>query len=161
MTKPATELFVSSCEVPEQEVRPARRLRRFDPVTFSWEGIPVQVYKPAVESALAWEGVARHTLVGASGDPTAFHLRYFEIQPGGFSSLERHRHAHAVIVLRGHGSVRVGAETFDVRPFDLIYVPPEEPHQFQNADSDEPFGFLCPVDAQRDPPRPVEQLRRP
>ncbi len=156
MTEAATQFYASSCEVPEPEVRPARRLRRFDPATFSWEGVPVQAYKPAVESALAWEGVTRQTLVGSSSEPTAFHLRYFEIAPGGFSSLERHRHAHAVIAVRGRGRVRVGDETFDARPFDLIYVPPEEAHQFINADPHEPFGFLCPVDAQRDPPRPVE-----
>ncbi len=155
MTEHTAQIFVSSCEVPEPEARPARRLRRFDAATFSWEGVPPQVYKPAVESTLAWEGVTRHTLVGGAGEPTAYHLRYFEIQPGGFSSLERHTHAHAVIVLRGSGRVRVGDQSFDVRPFDLVYVAPEEPHQFLNADPVEPFGFLCPVDAQRDAPRPV------
>jgi quercetin dioxygenase-like cupin family protein len=155
MSGPVTD-YVSSCEVPEHEVRPLRRLRRFDPATFSWEGVPVQAYKPAVENALIWEGVARHTLVGASGEPAAFHLRYFEIQPGGFSSLERHQHVHAVLVLRGRGRVRVGEESFDVRPFDFVYVPGGVPHQFLNPDATEPFGFLCPVDAARDAPQPVE-----
>jgi len=156
MTERAAPLFVSSCEVPEQDLRPLRLLRRFDPASFSWEGVPVQAYKPAVESALAWAGVLRQTLVGASGEPTAFHLRYFEIQPGGFSSLERHDHAHTIVVLRGRGRVRVGAEALDVRLFDLVYVPPDVPHQFLNPDPNEPFGFLCPVDARRDPPRPAE-----
>src|SRR3970282_2664224 len=50
MTESAAQLFVSSCEVPEQEVRPARRLLRFDPATFSWEGRPLTGFKPAVES---------------------------------------------------------------------------------------------------------------
>lgn len=147
---------VSSCEVPETEPRPARRLLRFDPATFTWEGVPAQAYKPARDASLTWEGVARHVLVGAAGEPAAFHLRYFEIAPGGFSSLERHTHTHAVIVLRGRGSVRVGTEVYEVRPFDLVYVPPDEPHQFVNIDPHAPFGFLCPVDAQRDPPRPPE-----
>lgn len=155
----AAERFVSSCEVPDPEVRPARRLRRFDPATFTWTDVPVQAYKPAVESALAWRGVTRQVLIGASGEPAAFHLRYFEIAPEGFSSLERHGHAHAVVVLRGRGRVRVGEETFEVGPFDLVYVPPEAPHQFLNPDPQEPFGFLCPVDAVRDAPRPVEPPR--
>jgi len=157
MTRPAAPSPASSCEVPETGLRPLRRLRRFDPATFSWEGVPQQAYKPAVDSALAWAGVVRHVLVGASAEPVAFHLRYFEIAPGGFSSLERHNHAHAVLVLRGRGRVRVGGETFEVQPFDLVYVPPEEAHQFQNPDPREPFGFLCSVDAQRDPPRPVDE----
>ena len=30
-------------------------------------------------------------------------LRYFEMAPGGYSTLERHEHMHAVMILRGEG----------------------------------------------------------
>ncbi len=156
---PGDDMAVSSCEVPETEVRAQRTLLRFDPSTFSWDGVGRQAYKPAVEAPLVWEGVTRQTLIGAAGEPVAFHLRYFEIAPGGFSSLERHHHAHTIVVLRGRGRVRVGEEMVEVRPFDVVYVPPDVGHQFQNLDGAEPFGFLCPVDAQRDSPRPVSQAR--
>jgi quercetin dioxygenase-like cupin family protein len=82
----------------------------------------------------------------------AFQLRYFEIAPGGFSSLEKHRHAHTIVVLRGRGRVVAGPRVFTVEPFDLVVIPPGAPHQFLNAGA-EPFGFLCPVDADRDPPQ--------
>jgi quercetin dioxygenase-like cupin family protein len=150
----AASVLVSSCEVHEREVRPERRLLRFDPAAFTWEGVGVAAYKPSVESALAWEGVTRQVLVGSAAEPVAFQLRYFEIRPGGFSSFERHRHAHAIVVLRGRGTARVGQQTFEVRPFDVVYIPPNVPHQFCNPDPQEQFGFLCPVDADRDPPRP-------
>ncbi|HXF83485.1 MAG TPA: cupin domain-containing protein, partial [bacterium] len=81
-----------------------------------------------------------------------FQLRYFEIAPGGFSSLETHDHAHTIVVLRGCGRVVAGRSVFAVRPFDLVVIPPATPHQFINAGG-EPFGFLCPVDADRDRPR--------
>lgn len=152
---------VSSCEVPETEVREPRTLLRFDPARFGWDGVGKQAYKPAVDAALAWEGVTRQTLIGAAREPVAFHLRYFEIAPGGFSSLERHHHAHTIVVLRGRGRVRVGEESIDVAPFDLVYVHPDVPHQFRNLDPAEPFGFLCPVDAERDPPRPPGDPPRP
>jgi len=84
----------------------------------------------------------------------AFQLRYFEIEPGGYSSLEKHRHVHTIVVLRGAGRAVVGREVFDVAPFDFVYVPPNVPHQFVNAGA-ETFGFLCPVDADRDPPQPL------
>ncbi|MBI3975183.1 MAG: cupin domain-containing protein, partial [Armatimonadetes bacterium] len=129
------EVFVSSCEMPDAEVRPQRTLLRFDPATFSWDGVGRQAYKPTVDTALAWEGVTRQTLIGAAGEPVTFHLRYFEIAPGGFSSLERHRHAHTIIALRGQGRVRVGEEVVEVRPFDMVYVPPDVAHQFQNPDA--------------------------
>jgi ribulose-bisphosphate carboxylase large chain len=34
---------------------------------------------------------------------------------------------------------------------DVAYVAPNEPHQFR-ARGDEPFGFFCVVDADRDRP---------
>jgi oxalate decarboxylase/phosphoglucose isomerase-like protein (cupin superfamily) len=41
---------------------------------------------------------------------------------------------------------------FDVGSFDHVYVPSNAPHQFVNS-GDEPFGFLCIVDTERDRPR--------
>jgi len=143
----------SSCELPASAPGDGRRFRRFDGT--AWDGITPQVYKRGGSGApgAAWRDVVRYTLLGA-GEPAAFQLRYFEIGPGGYSSLEKHRHVHAVIVLRGRGRVVVGRDVFDVGPFDLVYVPPVTPHQFVNAGT-EPFGFLCPVDADRDPPQPL------
>jgi quercetin dioxygenase-like cupin family protein len=133
------------------------RVARFDPARFRWRGVPARPYKGETAGSLRWKGVERFVLVGAAGEPTAFHLRYFEIAPGGFSSLERHRHAHAVLVVRGHGRVRLGDAERRVGPMDFVYIPPHVPHQFRAGR--EPFGFLCPVDAVRDRPRPVRDQR--
>jgi oxalate decarboxylase/phosphoglucose isomerase-like protein (cupin superfamily) len=45
----------------------------------------------------------------------------------------------------------VGAEVFDVSPFDLVRVPPDTWHQFRPS-GDSPLGFLCLVEADRDRP---------
>ena len=59
-----------------------------------------------------------------------FVTRNFEIQPGGYSSLERHRHPHSVMVLRGTGQVLLDQDVFVVEPFDCVYVPdPTEEHR--------------------------------
>lgn len=79
-------------------------------------------------------------------------LRYFEIEPGGYSTLERHEHVHAVLILRGHGHCLVGNEVRAVELRDLITVPPLTWHQFR-AGADEPLGFLCMVNAVRDKPQ--------
>jgi len=144
----------SSCELPGAPPPEGRRHRQFDGVT--WDGITPRAYKLGASSVpgAAWRDVVRHTLVGGAGEPMAFQLRYFEIAPGGYSSLEKHRHVHAIIVMQGAGRVVVGREVFDVAPFDCVYVPPSVPHQFINAGADS-FGFLCPVDADRDPPQPL------
>jgi quercetin dioxygenase-like cupin family protein len=129
---------------------PASRVLRFE--DFSWEGVVPQEYKDA---ASGWLGVARHEIAGRCGERTAFHLRYFEVGPGGYSSLERHRHEHVVVIVRGRGRVRLGEKYEEVEPLDAVYVSPNTPHQFLNPYG-EPFGFLCIVDAERDAP---ERLR--
>lgn len=133
-------------------------IARFDLSRFRWRGIPSRPYKAPDRDTPAWRGVERYVLVGASGEPTAFHLRYFEIAPGGFSSWERHRHAHAVLILRGRGRIRLGDGVRRVGPMDYVYIPPGMPHQFLAGR--EPFGFLCPVDAVRDRPRPLRATPR-
>ncbi len=142
-----------SCDLPEADTQQTELAhRRFDRTTFSWGGISPQIYKrgDAGAAGLGWRDVVRHTLAG--GAALAFQLRYFEIGPGGFSSLEKHLHAHTIVVLRGRGGVVAGRQVFSVELFDLVVIPPGTPHQFVNS-SDEPFGFLCPVNAERDAPQ--------
>jgi quercetin dioxygenase-like cupin family protein len=127
----------------------------FDPQQFRWEGIQPAAYKFSLGEArgMGWRRVHRFTL--ASGIPAAFELRYFELEPGGYSSFEKHRHVHFILVLRGCGRAVVGPHVFDLAPFDLLYVPPMTPHRWVN-EGEEPFGFVCPVDAERDPPQPLD-----
>src|SRR2546427_13086663 len=68
----------------------------------------------------------RQTLLGegTGEEPFNFVTRYFEIQPGGYSTLERHQHPHAVVVIRGRGRVTLGDTSYDIAPFDCVYVSP-------------------------------------
>lgn len=120
---------------------------------FSWTGVGTEKYK---EEESGWSGVIRRTLVGLGGERAKFHIRYFELAPGGRTSLERHRHEHVVICARGKGRCRAGRRSFGLSPFDVLYIAPDEAHRLENA-SDGPFGFFCIVDARRDRPRPVEE----
>ncbi len=114
-----------------------------------WEGVPVEGYRPG-----AAVGVERHTIVGGrKGDANepgpSKELRYFELQPGAVSRLEKHEHEHYVIVKRGIGYAVIVDTVTEIGPNDVIYVGPLEVHQFVNR-GDEPFGFYCFVDAMRD-----------
>ncbi len=123
-------------------------------VDFRWQGVPERQYK---EEDGTFHGVLRQTLLGEGEgeEALAFLTRYFEIAPGGWSTLERHGHPHAVIVLAGRGHVLLGEETLPLAPHDCVYVAPETPHQFR-ADRGGPLGFLCIVDRVRDRPVPLE-----
>jgi quercetin dioxygenase-like cupin family protein len=156
---------MSTCELPTPPAAPAgplvSRVLRFQPAATAesghrWLGVPVVEYKEAADHHC---GVTRSVLVGNGGEKTAFHVRYFEVQPGGFSTLERHAHEHVVIVLRGQGEVRLGDAVHALGFGDTVYVAPNEVHQLRNVSDAEPFGFLCLVDAERDRPVPMGETK--
>jgi len=115
---------------------------------FHWQGVDVLAYKQ--EGSAPFKDVTRQVLF--EGKELPAQLRYFEVAPGGHTTLERHEHVHAVMVIRGKGRCLVGEKAFDLAPNDLVSVPPMTWHQFRAAD-DEPLGFLCMVPAERDRPQ--------
>jgi ribulose-bisphosphate carboxylase large chain len=129
---------------------PPLRVMRHRP-DYSWSGVRTERYK---EDDGTWSDVLRRTIVGGKGERTKFHLRYFEVSPGGRTTLECHRHEHVVVCARGRGRCRVKTKTHEIGFLDTLYIPPDAPHQLLNP-FEEPFGFFCLVDAQRDRPRPV------
>lgn len=115
---------------------------------FRWAGVELHAYKD--DGGAPFKDITRQTLFRA--DDLAGELRYFEIAPGGYSTLERHEHVHAVMILRGTGRCLVGGEVRAVAAFDLVGVPPMTWHQFR-AGAAETLGFLCMVDRERDRPQ--------
>ena len=120
---------------------------------FEWSGRPSSPYKDARDLAqdLAFKGVRRVELVGRFGEHSRTDLRYFEIEPGGYSSLEKHLHTHIVIGARGRGVLVLGSRRETLAPMDVASIGPLEVHQLRN-ESSEPFGFFCIVDHDRDRP---------
>ncbi|MGC1381418.1 MAG: cupin domain-containing protein [Candidatus Baltobacteraceae bacterium] len=115
-----------------------------------WEGIEPSGYSPDAPGT----GVARHTLVGSrkhdrSEPGPQMELRYFEVQPGAASRLEKHEHEHYVIVRTGVGYAVIGDAVTELAPNDVVYVGPLELHQFVNRGA-APCGFYCFVDTCRD-----------
>ena len=128
---------------------------------FQWEGVDVLAYKQ--EASAPFKDVTRQVLFDGASLPTQ--LRYFEVAPGGWTTLERHEHVHAVMVIRGRGQCLVGDKAYDIALHDLVSVPPMTWHQFHAA-PDEPLGFLCMVTTQRDRPQlpgsdEVDAISRP
>ena len=114
---------------------------------FRWDGVAYQPYKQDGEAP--FKDISRQVLF--HDDALACELRYFEMAANGFSSLERHEHAHAVMILRGDGRCMVGDEVRYVKQFDLITIPAWTWHQFR-ANAGAAFGFLCMVNVKRDRP---------
>ena len=120
-------------------------IRRF--ADFRWEGTDVLAYKE--EGSAPFKAITRQTLFR---DPALKgELRYFEMAPGGYSTLERHDHMHAVLILRGSGECLIGDEVHKIATNDLVTIEPWTWHQFR-ANAGEPLGFLCMVNVDRDKP---------
>ncbi len=114
---------------------------------FRWEATPLAAYKA---EGTHFRDVTRQVLFAADAG-VGCELRYFEIAPGGHTTLERHQHAHAVVVARGSGRALVGEEIVELARLDLVSVPPRTWHQLR-AGQAEPLGFLCLVACERDRP---------
>ncbi len=115
---------------------------------FRWDAVELLAYKP--EGAAPFKDITRQLLFRTEG--LACELRYFEVAAGGHSTLERHEHEHAVMVLNGSGRCLVGDRIHDLQPFDLVTIPAMTWHQFR-ASGSAPFGFLCMVNVERDRPQ--------
>ncbi len=85
-------------------------------------------------------------LLGPADDCPNFAMRKFTVSPGGHTPHHQHDYEHEVLVLSGQGTaVGPGGET-PLKPGDVVYVPANEMHQFQNR-SDTDFEFICLVPA--------------
>jgi quercetin dioxygenase-like cupin family protein len=124
---------------------------------YRWDNVAFLPYKE--EGAAPFKSVTRQVLFHDS--ELRCELRYFEVAPGGYSTLERHHHTHGVMILRGKADVLVGNDVRLVRTFDLVRIPAMTWHQFRTR-GEEPMGFLCMVNVERDRPQlpDDEELRR-
>jgi len=112
-----------------------------------WTGVELLQYKR--EGEAPFSGVTRQVLFEDAGGAQ---WRYFEVAPGGHTTLERHAHTHAVMVLNGSGHCLVGDRVYSLEEHDLVSVPPLTWHQFRASESGA-LGFLCLVRHERDRPQ--------
>ena len=115
---------------------------------YRWDAVDTLHYKQA--GSAPFRDVTRQVLFADAAHGAEW--RYFEVAPGGWSTLERHAHTHAVMILRGHGRCLLGDAVHPLAERDLVEVPPMTWHQFR-ADPDAPLGFLCLVSRERDRPQ--------
>ena len=71
-----------------------------------------------------------------------FAMRLFEVGPGGHSPLHTHNWEHEVFILEGEGVAADGERETRIKSGTVVYVAPEEKHQFKNTSS-ETLKFLC------------------
>ncbi|MCS6992254.1 MAG: cupin domain-containing protein [Anaerolineales bacterium] len=85
----------------------------------------------------------KQVLISAEEGPH-FAMRRFVMEPGG--GMPRHTNTveHEQYVLGGKARIGIGDEVFEVQKGDVIFIPADVPHWYQNI-GNEPFEFLCIV----------------
>ncbi len=105
----------------------------------------VNHYQDVSQQPVEMEGSSgcsvRQLLGERDGTPT-FAMRQFEVAPGGFTPRHSHPYEHEVFVLEGEGEVFEGAASHRLRAGDVVFVKPDEVHQFRNTGNG-PLKFLC------------------
>ena len=120
---------------------------------YRWDDVAFLPYKQ--DGSAPFKDISRQVLFAEPA--LGCEWRYFEMAAGGYSTLERHEHMHAVMILRGRGHCLLDDAVRAVQAFDLVTIPAWTWHQFR-ATKGEPLGFLCMVNAVRDKPQlPTEQ----
>ena len=107
----------------------------------------VNHYQAVEEKPVDMEGAqgctVRWLVSEADGAPN-FAMRQFEVAPGGFTPRHGHPYEHEVFVLEGEGIVFEGDVQHALKAGDVVFVQPNEIHQFRNT-GQSPMKFLCLV----------------
>ena len=102
-------------------------------------------YKEVAAEEVKMEGAkevkVRWLIAKKDGAPN-FAMRLFELAPGGYTPLHIHDWEHEVFILEGEGLVADGEKETRIKSGSVIYVVPNEKHQFKNTGS-EVLKFIC------------------
>lgn len=106
-------------------------MKRFHHTSIEAEDVPA----PAKGVKVRW------LITEETGAPN-FAMRQFLVEPGGATPFHTHPWEHEAFILSGSGVVIGGDDKKLLKPGDVVFVPPDEEHQFMNT-GDEELRFLC------------------
>jgi quercetin dioxygenase-like cupin family protein len=94
------------------------------------------------------KGVKVRWLIKEETGAPNFAMRQFTLDPDGQTPRHTHPWEHEVFIRSGAGVVLGEDGEEPVKPGDVVYMPPDEEHQFRNTGDDE-LVFLCLIPHQK------------
>jgi len=104
-------------------------------------------YKEVIAEEVNMEGakdVKVRWLISDKDNAPNFAMRLFEVAPGGYSPIHTHDWEHEVFIVEGEGLATDGEKEKKVKSGTVIYVTPNEKHQFKNTGTGM-LKFLCMI----------------
>jgi quercetin dioxygenase-like cupin family protein len=96
----------------------------------------VKHYDEVEAKEVEMEGASRckvRWLVSEKDGAPNFAMRQFELEPGGHTPRHFHPYEHEIYVLEGEGAVVDGDRQRPLKPGDVVFVQPNDVHQFKNT----------------------------
>lgn len=84
-------------------------------------------------------------LVGRNTGANTYAMRHFEIKPGGIIPLHTHEEEHEIFVLGGEAKVLGEIEGTVAKKDDVVFVPSNLPHGYDNTEGTKSFRFICVI----------------
>jgi len=94
------------------------------------------------------KGVKVRWLINEETGAPNFAMRQFTLDLDGQTPRHAHPWEHEVFIRLGAGMVLGEGGEEPVKPGDVVYMPPDEEHQFRNT-GDEELVFLCLIPHQK------------
>jgi quercetin dioxygenase-like cupin family protein len=105
----------------------------------------IQNFTDVKETAVTMDGAKdakmRLLISDKDGAPN-FAMRMFTVAPGGHTPFHFHNYEHEIFVLDGEGVLKAEEASHRFKAGDVIFVAPNEKHQFQNIGLRD-LKFLC------------------
>ncbi|HMQ17436.1 MAG TPA: cupin domain-containing protein [Phycisphaerae bacterium] len=111
--------------------------------------MPIESHEQREVTMPGAQGAGMRMLVGPDEGATNFHMRHFEVAPGGFTPHHQHNYEHEILILKGQGVARSQQGERPLKAGDVVFVPANEMHQFRNTGSG-PLEFICLIPAPQD-----------
>ena len=105
-------------------------------------------YKEREETAVELAGSKNMTvrwLIGRYTGASTYAMRHFEIKPGGIFPLHTHEEEHENFVLEGEAKVLGELEGTVAKKDDVVFVPSNLPHGYDNTEGTKSFRFICVI----------------
>ena len=90
------------------------------------------------------KGVVFRKLIAENLGAPNFHMRLFDVAPGGNTPKHTHEWEHEVYVVEGTGKIVLESGDVPLAEGDAVFVEPNELHQFVN-DSGSLMRMICVV----------------